>query len=95
MDKYPNPVNIVKVRSNRKFYRSVKKEIAVRSKGHPEWYGEEFRLGNPSTWGSTDASVEYPIVFKNGRQAVAIDFKKMILARPEGGDYTPQYISDR
>lgn len=53
----PNMVSVVRVATNRVFYRPAP-PVAGPRKGHPRWYGERFELGDPSSWGVPDETAE-------------------------------------
>jgi len=47
-------VTIVRVASNRTFYRQAEGAAQRVGAGHPTWYGARFALGDPSTWPPAD-----------------------------------------
>jgi len=64
---HQNLVNVVRVRSNRVFYRQVPAVEGKRPQGHPTWYGERFDLQDPSTWGEPDGVEEDTFTSRKGR----------------------------
>lgn len=64
--KHENLVNVLRVRSNRVFYRQPPAMEGTRSRGHPRWYGERFALKDPSTWGQADVVEETHFVTRKG-----------------------------
>jgi len=61
---YANLVTIVRVRSNRTFYRQPPGQ---RRPGRPPWYGEAFKLGDPASWHEPDEVIELPYTSQRGR----------------------------
>jgi len=64
--KHENLVNVVRVRSNRVFYRQPLLVVGKRSRGHPTWYGERFSLKDRSTWGEPDTVEETTFTTRKG-----------------------------
>jgi hypothetical protein len=52
---HANLVTIVRVASNRSFYRMAESAAQQTGAGHPTWYGARFALGDPSTWPPCDS----------------------------------------
>lgn len=53
--KHANLVTIVRVASNRTFYRQAQDAAQRTGAGHPTWYGARLALAEPSTWPSADS----------------------------------------
>jgi DDE superfamily endonuclease len=53
--RHANLVTIVRVASNRIFYRQAQAAAQPAGAGHPTWYGARFALGDPTTWPSSDS----------------------------------------
>jgi len=51
---HANLVTIVRVASNRSFYREAQGAAQRVGAGHPTWYGARFSLGEPTTWPPSD-----------------------------------------
>src|SRR5438552_10656669 len=51
---HANLITIVRVASNRTFYRQAQDATQRTDVGHPTWYGARFALADPSTWPSAD-----------------------------------------
>jgi len=64
---YENLVTIARLRSNRTLYRQPPPVEGQRPRGHPTWYGEPFRLGDPATWQEPDEVVEVQHTSRRGR----------------------------
>jgi hypothetical protein len=64
---YENLVTIARLRSNRTLYRQPPAVEGQRPRGHPTWYGEPFKLGDPTTWHEPDEVVEVPHTSRRGR----------------------------
>lgn len=64
---YQNLVTIARLRSNRTLYRQPPAVEGQRPRGHPTWYGEPFKLGDPATWHEPDEVVEVPHASRRGR----------------------------
>ena len=62
-----NLVTIVRVRSNRTFYRQPDADRPSGSQGHPTWYGEAFRLPDPQTWHTPDEMVQTTFTSRRGK----------------------------
>jgi hypothetical protein len=65
--KYDNLVDIIRLRSNRTLYLLPTPIEGDPRSGHPTWYGEPFRLGDPATWPDPDQMVEIPYTSRRGR----------------------------
>jgi hypothetical protein len=52
--RHANLVTIVRVASNRTFYRQAQDAAPPTGAGHPTWYGARLALGDPSTWLPSD-----------------------------------------
>ena len=65
--KYDNLVNIIRMRSNRTLYLPPTPIEGDPQSGHPTWYGEPFRLGDPATWPDPDRTVEMAYSSRRGR----------------------------
>jgi hypothetical protein len=53
--RHANLVTLVRVASNRTFYRQAQSALEQTGAGHPTWYGARFALGDPSTWPPCDS----------------------------------------
>ncbi len=62
-----NLVTVVRVRSNRTFYKPPRAPRPSGAKGHPTWYGTAFRLPDPQTWHSADETVQTTFTSRRGR----------------------------
>lgn len=64
-----NLVTVSRVAANRTFYRQPAPlpPDAKRPRGHPKWYGDPFRLKDPSTWGEPDESLTTSYTSRSGR----------------------------
>src|SRR6266545_4251311 len=51
---HANLVTIVRVASNRTFYRQAEDAAQRAGAGHPTWYGARFALGDPTSWPPSD-----------------------------------------
>jgi hypothetical protein len=51
---HANVVTIVRVASNRTFYRQAEDGAQRAGAGHPTWYGARFALGDPTSWPPAD-----------------------------------------
>jgi hypothetical protein len=66
-----NVVSIVRVRSNRVFYRRHSPDPEEKAhRGHPRWYGEKFSLRDPETWHAPDEEKLIPVTSKKGKPRV-------------------------
>ena len=66
---HSNLVTIARVRSNRTFYRQPEEGKGSSSTaGHPTWYGQPFKLPDPSTWHTPDETLTTTHVSRRGRQ---------------------------
>lgn len=52
--RHANLITIVRVASNRTFYRQPQAAAEQTGAGHPTWYGARFALGDPTTWPPAD-----------------------------------------
>lgn len=66
--KHANLVTIVRVASNRTFYRLPQADEQQSTAGHPRWYGARFSLGDPSTWPVADSHARTRHVSRRGKQ---------------------------
>jgi hypothetical protein len=57
---YENLVTVSRFRSNRTVHRQPKPEVCNTGVGHPTWFGEAFRLLDPTTWHEADETLELP-----------------------------------
>lgn len=62
-----NLVTIVRVRSNRTFYRQASRSGRTGLKGHPAWYGAAFSLQDPRTWPAPDETDTLTFTSRHGR----------------------------
>ena len=60
-------VTIVRVRSNRIFYRQPGSSDHYEKRGHPTWYGKSFSLKDTHTWSSPDEKVTTAFTSYRGR----------------------------
>lgn len=67
---YENHVEVVRVATNRKFYRfpTKPKEPHPGHGGHPTWYGEPFDLKDETTWREPDEETEMEWKTRRGRK---------------------------
>lgn len=66
--KHDNLVTIVRVASNRTFYRQPEDATEAASAGHPTWYGARFSLNDPSTWPPYDSHALTQHVSRRGKR---------------------------
>lgn len=61
-------VTLTRVRSNRTFYQQPSNDDkgGVKRRGHPTWYGEPFKLQDPSTWHAPDEHTTLMQVSRRG-----------------------------
>jgi hypothetical protein len=52
--RHANLITLVRVASNRTFYRQAQGTAEQTGAGHPRWYGARFALGDPSSWPPCD-----------------------------------------
>jgi hypothetical protein len=64
---YKNLVTIVRLSGNRTLYLPAKPVEGKACAGHPTWYGEPFKLGDPTTWIPPEHTVEVPYTSRRGR----------------------------
>jgi DDE superfamily endonuclease len=64
---HANLVTIVRVASNRTFYRPPQADHQPSAAGHPRWYGARFSLGDPSTWPPADSHALTQHVSRRGK----------------------------
>jgi hypothetical protein len=62
-----NLVTISRLRSNRKLRRLPPPVEGKAGPGHPTWYGEKFKLNDPSTWHEPDEWVEFEYTSRRGK----------------------------
>ena len=67
---YANLVTVSRLRSNRTVHRQPEPETCNTGGGHPTWFGEAFRLPDPTTWHEPDETVELPYPDYRGRPQV-------------------------
>lgn len=68
LSEHDNLVTIARVRGNRTFYRQApQEEEGQRPQGHPTWYGQPFRLSDPTTWGEPDEVATTRFTTRKGR----------------------------
>jgi hypothetical protein len=60
-------VNVVRLRSNRVFYRQPPPVTGQRKSGRTPWYGEPFSMKDPTTWGEPDALEETTLTTRKGQ----------------------------
>jgi len=65
---HKNLVSIVRVRSNRIFYRQASGEEHPPRRGHPTWYGDAFSLKDSTTWHPADETATLSQVSRRGKQ---------------------------
>jgi DDE superfamily endonuclease len=65
---HANLVTIVRVASNRTFYRQAPTDALPARAGHPTWYGARFALGDPSTWPVADTHALTHHVSRRGKR---------------------------
>lgn len=72
---YDNAILIARLRSNRILNQKAppkKQKITNRrTRGHEQWYGEEFKLKDETTWGQPTEVVSVPFVTRKGKQFTA------------------------
>jgi hypothetical protein len=66
--RHANLVTIVRVASNRTFYRPPEGASERAGAGHPTWYGARFVLGDPSTWPPCDTQAVTQHVSRRGKR---------------------------
>ena len=64
---HDNLVTIARVRSNRTFYHQFVYEDGKRPPHHPRWYGEAFKLPDPTTWGDSDLEITLTETSRRGK----------------------------
>lgn len=62
-----NLVTIARVRSNRTFYHQFVYADGKRPAYHPRWYGEAFKLPDPTTWGDPDLETTFTETSRRGK----------------------------
>jgi len=65
---HANLLTIVRVASNRTFYRPAQGAADRAGAGHPTWYGAPFALGDPSTWPPSDTYTLSGHVSRRGKR---------------------------
>jgi len=65
---HANLVTIVRVASNRTFYRAAQGAVQPTGAGHPTWYGARFALGDPTTWPPADTHARTQHVSRRGKR---------------------------
>lgn len=63
---HTNLITIARVRGNRTFYRQPCDEAAKVGRGHPTWFGQTFRLPDPTTWHAPDETDTLSEVSRRG-----------------------------
>ena len=64
-------VTIVRVRSNRTFYRRYQPAAEARQRrGHPRWYGDRMKLNDPTTYLPADREVDMPYRTRRGKPRI-------------------------
>jgi hypothetical protein len=66
--RHANLITIVRVASNRTFYRQAETAAAQAGAGHPRWYGARFALGDPSTWPPCETQALTQHVSRRGKR---------------------------
>ena len=66
--RHANLVTIVRVASNRTFYRPPEGASERTTAGHPTWYGARLVLGDPSTWPPSDNQALTQHVSRRGKR---------------------------
>jgi len=64
---YANLVTIARARSNRTFYRQFVYADGQYPAHHPQWYGEAFKLPDPTTWGDPDLETTFTETSRRGK----------------------------
>jgi hypothetical protein len=64
---HDNLITIVRVASNRTFYRQPEGTTEAASAGHPTWYGERFSLNDPSSYPPCDSHAQTQHVSRRGK----------------------------
>ena len=62
-----NLISIARSRGNRTYYRHPPGTEQPSSKGHPTWFGQEFRLLDPSTWPNPDETAKTTFTSRGGK----------------------------
>jgi hypothetical protein len=65
---HANLITIVRVASNRTFYREAENAAQRAGAGHPRWYGARFALGDPSSWPPCDTQALTQHVSRRGKR---------------------------
>jgi DDE superfamily endonuclease len=65
---HANLITIVRVASNRTFYRPPEGANERAGAGHPTWYGARFALGDPSSWPPADTHALTQHVSRRGKR---------------------------
>ena len=68
--RHPNLVTVCRVANNRTFYQQPPSPEGTRPVGHPTWYGDPFRLPDPTTWPTPDETVTTRHCSRRGREYV-------------------------
>jgi hypothetical protein len=80
-EKHPNWVRIVRVRSNRVFYRQPEPASGPRRPGHPRWYGDKFDLKDAATWHPPDEEFQWEEVHDGKTVRVRVRIWENMLMR--------------
>jgi hypothetical protein len=64
---HANLVTIARARSNRTFYRQFVYADGQYPAHHPQWYGEAFKLPDPTTWGDPDLETTFTETSRRGK----------------------------
>jgi hypothetical protein len=62
-----NLVTVSRLRSNRTLYRPPPSAEDNPGRGHPTWYGEKFKLNDPSSWHPSDKVTEFEHASRRGK----------------------------
>lgn len=75
VQQHENAILIARLRSDRILNREAPpKEQKItnrRTRGHEQWYGDEFRLKDETTWGDPDEVISMPFTTRKGKQFTA------------------------
>jgi hypothetical protein len=66
--RHANLITIVRVPSNRTFYRQAQGAAQRAGAGHPTWYGARLALGDPTTWPPCDTQAVTQHVSRRGKR---------------------------
>lgn len=65
---HDNLITICRVASNHTFYQKAKTAKSPVRAGHPTWYGDVFRLPDPTTWHEPDEQAVTAFISRRGKQ---------------------------